>query len=181
MSATICIVALSSTHKTILLTWVLPKNASDVATLGLRQYQRHRAQVKPTAGNLWGFCRGRRGATTAAMATHRTPLHQAAAEAIAQLAGIAAGELKVEAPPRAELGDLAVGCFAIAKQRGANPAQVASELAAAFRPTELLASASAAGPFINFRANRAAAYRWLIDAALTSRLVPRDAGAGQTI
>ena len=115
------------------------------------------------------------------MATHRTLLHQAAADAVAQLAGIAASELKVESPPRAELGDLAVGCFAIAKQRGANPAQVASELAAAFRPTELLASASAAGPFINFRANRAAAYRWLIDAALTSRLVPRDAGAGQTI
>jgi len=31
MSATCCIVALSSTHKTILLTWVLPKVSHDAA------------------------------------------------------------------------------------------------------------------------------------------------------
>ena len=51
------------------------------------------------------------------MATHHTPLHWAAAEAVAAHAGISAGDLKVEAPPRPELGDLAVGCFAIAKAK----------------------------------------------------------------
>jgi len=115
------------------------------------------------------------------MATHPTPLHQAAAEAVAAHAGLAATDLKVEAPPRPELGDLAVGCFAIAKARKQNPAEVARAIAAAFTPTELLASATATGPFVNFRANRSATYRWLIDNALRSSLVPRALGAGQTI
>jgi arginyl-tRNA synthetase len=115
------------------------------------------------------------------MPTHHTPLHRAAAEAVAAHAGIAASDLKVEAPPRPELGDLAVGCFAIAKARKQNPADVARAIAAAFQPTELLASATAAGPFVNFRAARSATYRWLIDSALRSRLVPHELGAGQTI
>lgn len=115
------------------------------------------------------------------MATHHTPVHRAAAEAVARYAGIAATDLKVEAPPRPELGDLAVGCFAIAKARKQNPAEVARAIAAAFQPTELLASATAAGPFVNFRADRSATYRWLIDAALHSRLVPGELGMGKTI
>ena len=57
---------------------------------------------------------------------------------------------------------------------GQNPAQVAQEIAAAFQPTELLASATAAGPFVNFQANRAAAFRWLVDAALGGSLLPRS-------
>jgi arginyl-tRNA synthetase len=115
------------------------------------------------------------------MPTHHTPLHRAAAEAVAAHAGIAAGDLKVEAPPRPELGDLAVGCFAIAKARKQSPAEVARAIAAAFQPTELLASATAAGPFVNFRAARTATYRWVIDGALRSRLIPGDLGAGKTI
>jgi arginyl-tRNA synthetase len=115
------------------------------------------------------------------MATHYTPLHRAAAEAVAQDAGIAATDLKVEAPPRPELGDLAVGCFAIAKARKQNPAEVARQIARAFTPTDLLDSATATGPFVNFRVNRRAAYRWLIEGALASRLIPRDLGAGKTI
>jgi arginyl-tRNA synthetase len=115
------------------------------------------------------------------MATHHTPLHRAAAEAVAAHAGAAATDLKVEAPPRPELGDLAVGCFAIAKARKQNPAEVARAIAAAFQPTELLASATAAGPFVNFRAHRDATYRWLIDSALRGRLLPGELGAGKTI
>jgi arginyl-tRNA synthetase len=115
------------------------------------------------------------------MATHHTPVHRAAAEAVAAYAGVAATDLKVEAPPRPELGDLAIGCFAIAKARKQNPAEVARAIAAAFQPTELLASATATGPFVNFRADRSATYRWLIDAALRSRLVPGELGTGKTI
>lgn len=115
------------------------------------------------------------------MPTHHTPLHRAAAEAVASHAGVAASDLKVEAPPRPELGDLAVGCFAIAKARKQNPAEVAREIAASFQPSEFLASATAAGPFVNFRAARGASYRWLIDGALGGRLIPRDLGAGKTI
>src|ERR1700750_2149014 len=118
------------------------------------------------------------------MATHHTPLHRAAAEVVAAHAGasgISATDLKVEAPPRPELGDLAVGCFAIAKARKQNPAEVAGAIAAAVPHPELLASATAAGPFVNFRAQRDAAYRWVIDSALRGRLVPGELGTGKTI
>ncbi|NVB84719.1 MAG: arginine--tRNA ligase [Kofleriaceae bacterium] len=115
------------------------------------------------------------------MPSHHTPLHQAAAEAVAAATGVLATDLKVEAPPRAEMGDLAVGCFAIAKAQGKNPAQVAQEVAAKFAPTDLLASATAAGPFVNFKANRQATLRWVVDATLQGKLLPREHGAGKTI
>lgn len=113
--------------------------------------------------------------------SHLTPLHEAAAAAVAAGAGVRADALKVDATPRAELGDLAVGTFAIAKEAKKNPAAVAAELAAQFQPTELLASATAAGPFINFKANRPAVFKWLVGAALQSTLLPREFGKGQTI
>src|SRR5438874_11527936 len=101
---------------------------------------------------------------------HCTPLHRAAAEAVAAQAGVDADALKVVAPPRPEMGDLAVGCFAF----GGAPA--AAKIAAAFRPTDLLDSASAAGPFVNFRANRTAAFRWLAAGDVLPKL-----GEGKTI
>jgi len=115
------------------------------------------------------------------MPTHHTPLHLAAAEAVAASAGVAATDLKVDATPRPELGDLAVGCFAIAKARGRKPNEIASEIAGAFTPAGMLASATAAGPFVNFRADRAVTYRWLVDVALRKTLVPPALGEGQTI
>ncbi|MBA3539625.1 MAG: arginine--tRNA ligase, partial [Deltaproteobacteria bacterium] len=115
------------------------------------------------------------------MPTHLTPLHQEAAEAVASRAGVAATDLKVQLPPRPEMGDFAVGCFEIAKVRKQSPAAVAQELAAAFVPAGMLTSATAAGPFINFKADRPATFRWVIDAALRAQLLPRTLGAGQTI
>ncbi|MBA3458086.1 MAG: arginine--tRNA ligase [Deltaproteobacteria bacterium] len=115
------------------------------------------------------------------MPTHHTPVHLAAAQAVAASAGVAAEDLKVEAPPRPELGDLAVGCFTIAKAAKKSPAQVATEIAAAFQPTELLASATAAGPFVNFRLDRTQTFKWLIDSALRGQLVPGAVGTGKTI
>ena len=115
------------------------------------------------------------------MQSHLTPLHAEAANAVAGRAGVPASELKVEATPRPELGDLAVGCFAIAKAKGQSPAQAAQDIAASFQPTELLESATATGPFVNFRAKRPAVFRWLIGAAAGGTLLPRTLGAGQTI
>src|SRR6476659_8314224 len=114
MSATICIVAESSTHKTILLTWVLPKER-------LNDNPPSVAPSNQLAGNSRAF-----GVACAPpMPSHHTPLHRAAA-------GVPADGLKVDATPNPKMGDLAVGCFAIAKAKGANPAQVAQEVAAAF-------------------------------------------------
>jgi arginyl-tRNA synthetase len=115
------------------------------------------------------------------MPSHHTPLHLAAAKAVAASAGIAPEDVKVDAAPRADLGDLAVGCFAIAKAQGKKPPEVAQQIAGAFQPSDYLESATATGPFINFRANRAATLRWLVGATLDRSLLPRSYGAGKTI
>jgi arginyl-tRNA synthetase len=112
------------------------------------------------------------------MPTHHTPLHLAAAQAVASRAGVGPQDLKVDAPPRADLGDLAVGCFAIAKALAKAPPEAAREIAQSFEPTPLLASATATGPFVNFRANRPEALRWVVDAALRGTLVPSTYGHG---
>src|SRR5688572_23129736 len=110
------------------------------------------------------------------MPTYHTPMQIAAAQAVATGANVAASELKVEAPPKPELGDLAVGCFAIARATQQNPAALAQQIASGFEPTDLLASATATGPFVNFRLHRPAAFRWIVDAALTATLLPRAVG-----
>jgi arginyl-tRNA synthetase len=115
------------------------------------------------------------------MPSHHTLVHLQAAEAVASAVGLAATDLKVEAPPRPELGDLAIGCFAIAKARGTNPAQVAQEIAAAFEPRGMVASATASGPFINLRVDRAETLRYLIDACLHGTLIPSRIGTDKTI
>jgi arginyl-tRNA synthetase len=111
----------------------------------------------------------------------QTPIANAAAAQVAHATEIAVSELKVEAPPKPELGDFAVGCFAAAKALRKSPAQVASEVAAAFAPDGWLISATAAGPFVNYRADRPATFRWVISAALANELLPSALGAGQTI
>src|SRR4051794_33918582 len=103
-----------------------------------------------------------------------TPLHRAAAQAMG-------GEAKIDAPPKPELGDLAAPCFQAAKAAGKNPAQLAKEIAAAFSPNEWLESATAAGPFVNFRARHDRAFAWVVDAALGGTLLPRALGEGKTI
>jgi arginyl-tRNA synthetase len=113
--------------------------------------------------------------------SHLTPLHAAAADAVALAAGVPAAGLKVDATPRPELGDLAIGTFSFAKALGKNPAEAAAAIAAQFVPNELLAAATAAGPFVNFRANRPAVFKWLIGAALDRTLLPRTLGTGKTI
>ncbi len=60
------------------------------------------------------------------------------------------------APPNPKLGDLAFGCFGAAKVVKKSPAEVAKELAAKYEPSGLIASAAAAGPYLNFRFDRAA-------------------------
>ena len=145
-------------------------------------YHGVRRPVKPTARTenqttFWVSCFV---LACAAMPIHRTPLHQAAADAVAAATGTSANDLKVDATPRPELGDLAVGCFAIAKAQTKNPVALAHEIAAGFQPSALLASATAAGAFVNFRADRAATFRWLVGAALERTLLPTT-GTGQTI
>ena len=58
--------------------------------------------------------------------------------------------LEVVFPPDMQLGHFAVGCFPLAKPLRRNPAEIARTLAAAIAPDAVIASAAAAGPYINF-------------------------------
>lgn len=70
----------------------------------------------------------------------------------------------LEKPPQAEMGDLAFGCFALAKSLRQAPPKIAADLATAIQSTviasaakqsqskySLIASAVAAGPYVNFK------------------------------
>ena len=125
-----------------------------------------------------------RSCTIRAVSLPLHPFARAACEAVAQALDIDAGELSVTIPPRPDLGDFAVGCFPAARALKLPPAAIAARVVAAFQPGPYLASATAAGPFVNFRADRAALYRSVFGAALGAggpRLIPRDVGAGKTV
>src|SRR5262250_2467809 len=108
-----------------------------------------------------------------------SPFRRAAAAAVAHALGTDVA-LAVTTPPDPALGDYAVGCFPVAKARSTNPAELARRAAAAFQPDELLVAATAAGPYVNLRADRGALYRHLFSSALGGGLIPA-VGAGKTI
>jgi len=105
-----------------------------------------------------------------------SPFHRAVAEIVASIAGVDPASIKLDTPPKAALGDFAVGCFAIAKARQKDPKSVASEIAAAVTPTDLVESATAAGPFVNFKLRRAEAFR-----QITAGVPLPQPGAGETV
>jgi len=74
--------------------------------------------------------------------------------ALGQAVEIRPSDLSV--PPQKDLGDLAFACFGAAKALKRPPADVAKTLAAAIKPSGLVAAAQAAGPYVNFRLDRAA-------------------------
>jgi arginyl-tRNA synthetase len=116
------------------------------------------------------------------MATPLNPFARACAEIVAGALDLEPSLFAVSAPPRPELGDFAVGCFPAAKAKRAAPPRLAAQVVEAFEPTELIAGATAAGPFVNFRADRTALYRAVIDATLgDAQLLPTGVGAGKTI
>lgn len=112
------------------------------------------------------------------------PFAAAAARAVGDTLALDPARFQVTAPPRPDLGDFAVGCFPAAKALGQPPPKLAAQVADAFTPGEYLVEARATGPFVNFRANREAAYRFLFQATLEDNgvmLVPTDPGAGKTV
>src|SRR5688572_28777335 len=95
-----------------------------------------------------------------------TPSNPAAAtiaEEIAKVLGpeVRAEDLKVESPPRPDLGDFAVGMFAPAKQLKQPPPALAARVAAALPTDGVIRRATAAGPFVNVTVDRTWALRWL--------------------
>jgi arginyl-tRNA synthetase len=113
----------------------------------------------------------------------RNPFRRAAAAAVGRATGLDPGLFAVTAVPGHAAGDWAVGCFPAAKALGRSPAEVAKTVAAAFVPGEGLASATAAGPFVNFTADRAALAAGVLGAiaAAGGRWGDSDGGAGRTV
>ncbi len=111
------------------------------------------------------------------------PFRTAAAAFVAAKTGLDPALFAVTLPPAHAAGDYAVGCFPAAKALKRSPAQVATEVAAAFAPGDGLAAAAADGPFVNFTLDRAAlAARVLADAAAAGdRPGNGRSGEGQTV
>ncbi len=61
-------------------------------------------------------------------------------------------EIEFSKPPKPEMGDIAFGCFDLAKEQSKNPNEVAKELAEQLQDVEtrLIASVQAFGPYVNF-------------------------------
>lgn len=53
-------------------------------------------------------------------------------------------------PPDAKMGDIAFGCFELAKNLKKSPTQIATELSAKIAPKQYIADVRAAGPYVNF-------------------------------
>jgi len=72
----------------------------------------------------------------------------------------------LQPPKDRRFGDVALACFAIAKHRKQPPPAVATEIAAQLGPDEVIESAVAAGPFVNFVFRGAALAREVIEGVL---------------
>jgi arginyl-tRNA synthetase len=75
----------------------------------------------------------------------------------AETAGLPFGEALAHAtvPKERDRADLSLPCFPFARAQKRAPPQIAAAVAKAFAPGDLLEAAEAAGPFVNFRVNRA--------------------------
>ena len=67
------------------------------------------------------------------------------------------GTLLLSTPPDRSLGDVALGCFAIAKEQGKNPAEVANNIVAILadkhadiKNSDAFEQVVATGPYVNF-------------------------------
>jgi arginyl-tRNA synthetase len=76
--------------------------------------------------------------------------------------------LDIGFPPDLQLGHLAVGCFPLSKPLRRSPAEIAKTLAAAISADEVIESADAAGPYINFRLAGRVFFGGVIEAILAA-------------
>jgi arginyl-tRNA synthetase len=105
-----------------------------------------------------------------------------AAGAAVERADLAAA---VSTPPKPELGDLALGCFPLAKALRKAPPAVAAELAEHVRAqlelVPVVDEVIATGPYLNFRANVGGFARQVLPAAVEGTYVGAEVGAGKRV
>lgn len=94
----------------------------------------------------------------------------------------AAPLLRLDPPKNRAHGDVALAAFQLAKAAGKAPPALAGELAQALTPDDTIESASAAGPFVNFRFRRSALARAVLSAiAADAAPYGPSAPSGQTV
>jgi len=115
------------------------------------------------------------------MAPLSNPCAAEIAAHIAALTGVAVADLKIDQPPRVELGDFAIAMFPAAKLTKEAPPAVAARVARDLPRGGLIAEATATGPFVNVKVDRAAAIALAIDAASGKRRLVPDLGEGGVV
>jgi len=96
--------------------------------------------------------------------THLRNRVLAAVEGLALDPTAAASAIRLDPPKNRDHGDVALGAFQLAKMAKKAPPALAGEIAAAVDPDAVIESATAAGPFVNFRFRRAALAREVLTA-----------------
>jgi len=88
-------------------------------------------------------------------------------------------DVEFSKPPKPEMGDLAFGCFEIAKQEGKSPNEVAKEISEKINieETRLIASVQAFGPYINFFLDTSEIARLVFE----NKILAEDVGRGKKV
>ncbi len=115
------------------------------------------------------------------MALPANPVAAEIARAVAALLGISPDDVKIDPPPRPELGDFAVPAFPLAKLTKEPPPAVAARVARDLPRTGVVTDVTATGPFINVKVDRAAALRVVLASVADAATLIPARGAGQTV
>jgi len=97
--------------------------------------------------------------------------------------GLQADEVKIESPRDPELGDFAFPCFPLARIKKQAPPKIAAELAEVLAGDLVGVSVEATGPYLNFRIDRGALAKSVLEAITEQGTAygGSDEGAGKTI
>lgn len=87
--------------------------------------------------------------------------------AVERAAGMPLPDVPVTLPPSSAMGDVTVPCFSFAALLQKSPPEAATTLASAIQPFGVIASAQAAGPYLNIRLDSAEVAAKTLDAVIT--------------
>jgi arginyl-tRNA synthetase len=110
----------------------------------------------------------------------RPPFRDHVAARVAAAASVDAMRVRdaLEIPPDPRLGEFALPCFLLARERRQPPPKIAAEIASSLGPDDVIESAAAAGPYVNFRLRTAALARGVLEPLLARG--PAYASSGMT-
>lgn len=72
-------------------------------------------------------------------------------------------DIKLEVPPKKDLGDFAFGCFMLSKELKKNPAQIAEELVGYIKEDNLIDDVNSAWPYLNIKVNKSIFTKQFLD------------------